>query len=296
MTSATTSPTAAPALGALVVAEVAKLASRASVRLGLLLVAALAVGVPLLALVATHAVTATPQPGTDLADPTSVSMPTVVGVVVSLRGFFIFRATVLAVVAVSFAGEFVARTLREDLVRPVSRATVLAAKWCALQVYVLAGMLVPLALALPLSAVLFGGTEGLGGTLRDAALQWVGDVGWATLVMAISIGLRSVVGTVGGVFLVWVLEQLFVWVVWGVEQLRGVVDAVLKPMGLDQALKPLIDGLVALRPWMPSAAFGLEWPDAPGDPFVWQSYAAFLVLTVGSYLAALAVFAKVDVD
>ncbi|MCB9664757.1 MAG: ABC transporter permease [Alphaproteobacteria bacterium] len=284
-----------PTLGALVGAEVAKLASRSSVRLGLLAVAMIAVGVPLLALLATQAVSATPPAGSDAPDPTALSMPTVVGFVISLRGLFVFRATVLAVVAVSFAGEFVARTLREDLVRPVSRATVLAAKWLALQVYVAAGMLLPLVLAVPLAGVFFGGTEGFAVTLRSAALQWVGDVGWATLVMALSIGLRSVVGTVGGVFLVWVLEQLFVWAVWGIEQLRVVVDGVLKPMGLDQALKPILDGLVALRPWMPSAAFGLTWPGT-GETLVWQSYAAFVVITGASYLAALTIFQRIDVD
>lgn len=286
---------ARPTVAGLVRAEVRKLASRASVRLTLAALAAIAIGTPLFLFLLTFVVAPTPEALEAGAEPVSFELATVLQTVLWFRNFFLFRAGLIAVVAVSFAGEFVARTLREDLVRPVSRGTVMLAKWSAIQVLVAAGVLLPLVLCAPLGLLFFGAEGELGEVLFAWALTWLGDVGFATLVVAISTLLRSVPGTIGGVFLYWVVDRVVGWGLYGVATFRSIFDSLFDQWKMPE-MKQLVDVVVAVRPWLPSSAFDVAFEQQLDDPFVWQSFAALAIYTALSYALASWVFGRVDVD
>lgn len=287
--------TGSPRLPALVRAEVVKLLSRTSVRLLLAAVVLIAVGTPVLMWLVTQAVQVSPEAREAGVDPLGLQLRSVLTSVLAIRNFFVFRAGLIAVVAVSFAGEFVARTLREDLVRPVSRATVLAAKWSAVQVLVAAGTVVPLLLSAALGALIFGVDGDVREVLLGWGLTWLGDAGFATLVIAISTLLRSVPGTIGGVFLYWVVDRALGWALWAVEKGRPFLDALLDNWKMTE-LKQVLVVLERARPWLPSSAFDVYWEQGLDDPFVWQSFAALAVYTALSYAAAAWLFTRVDVD
>jgi ABC-type transport system involved in multi-copper enzyme maturation permease subunit len=302
----TATPAPRPTLGALVAAEVRKLASRASVRLSLAVLLAIAIGVPLLMLLASHMITmpepgaapAPAQPGQPqvlVSPPNAFEAGTALSIVLWLRNFFVFRALLIAVVAVAFAGEFVARTLREDLVRPVSRTSVLLAKWLALQVFVLAGAVVPLVVALPLALVLFGVTGDVAGAAQGFGLTWLGDAGFATLAMAVSVLLRSVPGTIGGIFLYWVIDRALGWLLraleWGRDFFVQIFTAWKAP-----DLIVWLDRLIAARLWLPSYGFDVFSEFAPGDPQAWRPFAVLALYTALALALAITVFRRVDVD
>lgn len=283
-----------PGLAALVRAELDKLAHRTSSRIGIALVAAIAVLVPIGMLLVQMQFKLDPEAVAEGAKPFAFAGGTGVQMVLAARNFFVFRAMIIAVVAVSFAGEFVGRTLREDLVRPVSRSQVLLAKWIALQAFVLVGAVVPLVISLPLSALLFG-TEEITSSLSGYALVWVGDTGFATMVAAISLTIRSVPGTIGGVFLYWVVDQALGWALWAGEGLRPFLAGYAKQANALQMMES-VDRVLALRAWLPSSAFNLYWDVVPGEPFPWQGAASLALLTAASYAWAWWWFHRVDVD
>lgn len=284
-----------PKLASLVQAETRKLLSRSGVLLCVATLALLAVGLPTVMWLLSQMVTVSADNAEAGTNVPSVSMVTVLKFVLSARNFFLFRAMIIAVVAVSFAGEFTSRTLREDLIRPVTRARVLAAKWLALQVFVVIGALLPLVLAAPVGALFFGTDGDVAEVLAGFALTWLGDVGFATLVMAISLGLRSVPGTIGGVFMYWVLDRAIGLALWGAEAGRSLLTAVFNTWGL-QDLERWVDVLVAVRPWLPSAAFNVYWDYDPDGAWLWQSYVALGGYTLAAYAFALWWFQRLDVD
>lgn len=284
-----------PPMLALVGAEVSKLLTRASVRLTLGAMVLAGVGVPALMFLLTLVVEVSPEAREAGADPFSFELARVLSTTLMLRNFFVFRAGLIAIVAVSFAGEFVARTLREDLVRPVSRGAVLAAKWGAVQVIVALATAIPLLLASLVGAVLFGVDGDLREALLGYALTWLGDAGFATLVVAISTVLRSVPGTIGGVFLYWVVDRALGWLLWAVEKGRSFLDALLDAWKMAD-LKQVLDRLEQARPWLPSSAFDVYWEQGLDEPVAWASFAALAMYTALSYAVAWWVFQRVDVD
>lgn len=291
----------APALGVptwidLVEAEVRKLTSRTSVRVALALMVALGIAGPLFEtfLQAVLAKAATAGGDGPQGMPELVASHATSGVL-KLRNFLLFRGMLIWVVAESWAGELTARTLREDLVRPVSRLSVLGAKWVAIQLFVAAGLLIPTVLSALLSVPLLG-TEGFWGDVAiEVALTWVGDVGFATLVVLISLLLRSVGGTLVGVFLFWLVDQVLGWVLWGVESGRELFDMILKSWGMAN-LGWLVDAIIATRPWLPSAALNPYWTYTPDVGVAWQSQAAWVAVTGLSAVVAAAVFQRLDIE
>lgn len=283
-----------PSMSGLVRAETAKLASRTSARLGLAIMVLIAVGVPLLMLVMQLQLAVSPLDPDVEAEPFRFDPATAVRMVLNARNFFVFRAMIIAVVAVSFAGEIVSRTLREDLVRPVSRAQVLAAKMVALQIFVALGTLIPLGLALPSSALLFG-TDGLVDPVPGYLYTWLGDVGFATMVVAISLTLRSVTGTLGGVFLYWVVDQALGWALWAGAALYPFLAGLAEEADAQEAME-VVDRILAVRPWLPSSAFNLYWDVVPDQPFPWQSLISLVMITALSYVWASWRLTSMDVD
>ena len=211
------------------------------------------------------------------------------------RNFFVARAFLIWIVAEMFAGELVARTLREDLMRPVRRVTVFVAKLLAAQAFVAALVAVPLVVSFVVGAVLFGFQGGMGDVLLGYALAWVGDAGFVCMVAAIALWLRSVPGTVLGVFLYWVLDQALGWLLWGVEAARGWLAGMLQTRGMEDAIAAL-DRIVALRPWLPSSAFNLAWDASADPPIAWGSLASLAVLSLTFSLAGARTFSRMDVD
>lgn len=291
-----------PSLLALARAETIKLSTRTSARLGLVAMVLLALGVPVFMQLLESAVVVTPPP--DGVDPTTAAdaaagalafdVGSVLSGVLGFRNFFVFRAAIIAVVAVGFAGEIGARTLREDLVRPVHRWTVLLAKWLALQAFVLAGAVVPFVVAAAVGWLLFGGGE-LGEVTTRYALTWLGDVGFASLVVALSLLSRSVPGTIGGVFLYWVVDRALGWALWGVDKGRALIEQFLDAAKLSD-LTWMLDLVQQVRPWLPSSAFDLSWDYDPEAELVWQSFVALGGYTALSVGLAVWLFSRMDVD
>lgn len=283
-----------PSTGALLGAEIRKLSTRWSARLGLLAMVGIGLGVPLVMFALQQQMGVSDEAAAAGATPMTFAGGTAVRMVLNARNLFVFRALLIAVVAVSVAGEFVARTLREDLVRPVSRTQVLVAKWGAIQAFVMAGAVVPFSLAVPLSALLFG-TDDLFGAAPGFALTWLGDVGFATLVVAISLGFRSVPGTIVGVFLYWVLDQLLSWALWGAAQIYPFIAGYAQQANAEESLE-VVQRIIGLRPYLPSAAFNLYWDYAPDQPFPWRNAAALAAITAVSALWSWWWFRRIDVD
>ena len=284
-----------PAIGALVEAELRKLASRASVRVAVLLIGLIGVLVPLGMLALQIGVRrATADSGTQAPD-VDLTLSQTLDMVLRVRNFFVVRALVIWIVAESVAGEWIARTLREDLLRPVRRSAVLAAKWSAIQGFVAIAAALPALLGALLGLAFFGVSGELVPTAERFALTWLGDVGFATMVVMIAVLLRSVPGTVVGVFLYWVLDQSLGWALWALEMARGIMDTVIQRYGVAGGGSAL-DAIIAARPWLPSAAFNVYWDFVPGEALRWQSFAALALYTAVSYAVADRVFARLDVD
>lgn len=284
-----------PGLGTLVRAELLKLGSRASFRVAAAAVTLVGLVLPLGMLLVQIALRrATADAGTQAPD-VDLTMGQTVDMVLRMRNFFIVRALIIWVVAEAVAGEWVARTLREDLLRPVRRSQVLAAKWLALQGCVALMALVPLALSMLLGLAFFGVSGELLPSVQRFGLSWLGDAGFATMVVMIAFLLRSVPGTVVGVFLYWVLDQTLGWALWGLEMGRGIIESLVERYAVPGGMS-LLDQIIAARPWLPSAAFNVYWDFTPGEPLVWQSFVALALYTALSYGVADRIFARMDID
>ena len=172
--------------------------------------------------------------GESLAESLVYAAPTGIAWALEVRNFFVFRIVVIAVAAVAIAGELQARTLRDVLVRPVSRPSALAAKLGAIAVWIGVATGLTWLFAAAISAGLFGvsmpepdptATEQLRSTsaawLWTAlafVLTWLTDVVVACIVAAVATVTRSVVLTIVGVillytvdFALWLALQLLTW-------------------------------------------------------------------------------------
>ncbi len=117
------------------------------------------------------------------------------------RNFFLLPLLLLWAAGASFAGEYRDRTLRELLVRPVPRWSVLAAKLLALATLSALTLLVTGALAGGLGALLFG-IEGEWGQLALGYLaSWPSDLGLLSLGILAALLIRRVAGVVVNVVL-----------------------------------------------------------------------------------------------
>lgn len=160
------------------------------------------------------------------------------------RNFFILPLFLLLASASSVGGEISDRTMRELLVRPVPRWSVLLAKLLALSLLSMASLVVTLIPSLGLGSALFGllpagATEGpsVGDLLGGYGASFLSDIGLLALGMAASMVLRSVGGTVVAVVLVLGVDVA----------IRGVVS-LLSMFGVTEAAK--------IEPWLLGNALG----------------------------------------
>jgi hypothetical protein len=194
-----------------------------------------------------------------------------------MRNFFVLPLLLLLATAASTAGEMADRTLREDLVRPMPRWSVLAAKLgalCLLSAVTLVASLVP---SLAAGAALFGLGEGEPGLHRLAlgyAASFASDLGLFSLGLLASMFMRSVGGVVVAVVLVLLADRA----AWGALKLAAM-------LGVGTAERVL--------PWTLVNAMG-AWEDWAG---AWEParFAALALLVIVATAASLARFSRLDV-
>jgi hypothetical protein len=97
------------------------------------------------------------------------------------------------------------------------------------------------------------------------------------------------------VFLFWLGDQVFGWLLWAVENGRPLLDTLLQAWGMT-GLAWVVDGAIALRPWLPSSAMNLYWGFDAEVGVAWQSQVAVLVILLAAWGWALVVFRRMDVD
>jgi len=264
-------------------AETIKLLSRTSARLGLIGAIAISLLIPLILFWLSN--TGMEMNGTEVKDALGADAPMALNWSLRfLHWAFILRAFIILLGTMTIAGEFSAKTLREDLLRPVPRAAILAAKWAALSTWIGLFLGITWLISSVLGLILFGTDGGW----QDPALAYLVaglcNVGFAALVLAIAVCIRSVPVTIVGVFLFLVMNTFLGWgltVVSWISEMADVPEAV--------------EFVIQARPWLPSSALGAWYGFAVGEPWIWQNFAALGLLTALSALVAAAVFEWIDV-
>jgi ABC-type transport system involved in multi-copper enzyme maturation permease subunit len=271
---------------ALLRAELYKLFTRPLVKGAILLSIALGLAVPWFASGFLENAVVQGKSGSELA-PTDAAAWAVWAMYV--RNFYVLRLFIVLSGAALLAGELAERTLREELLRPVSRLSLILVKWLALSAFSaltvaltgLAGGVVGLALG--------GGTGDIGAAALCALGTWATDSGFAALVLAISAMSSSVVGTVAGMVL-FVLADTAAWAFLGLVSWATQLAA---SNGGTVDLPAWVDVALIVGPWLPSSAFN-AWTQYQGDP-IWQNWASLLVITLLSLVTAHRVFERRDV-
>jgi ABC-type transport system involved in multi-copper enzyme maturation permease subunit len=262
-------------------AETLKLLSRTSARFGLVVAALISVAIPLILYWWSGAGVEVDAAG--ISSSAGINAPK--GLVWSLyiRNFYILHAFIIMLGALSFAGEYKAKTLREDLVRPVPRWSVLLAKWWALSAWIGLTLILAWGISSVLGLILFG-TEG---NWQDPALAylvtWLCDVGFTALVLAIAVILRSVAATIVASFLFIVFDMCLGV---GLTLMQWISQMAEVPWAIEFAIQA--------KPWLPSSAFGVWLSFAGGEPWVWQNFAALGAVAGGSAIIATVVFEWID--
>ena len=272
----------APAhLFALWQAETNKLLSRMSARAGLIVATLIGLALPAFLYMLVHS--GMVMNGAEVSDSLAADAPKGIAWALNVRNFFILRAFIIMLGALSLAGEYRARTLREDLLRPIPRWSLLWAKWSALSTWIVLTLGLTWIMSSVLGLILFG----TAGSWKDPVLAYLVtglcDVGFAALVLAMAVLIRSIAATIIGVFLFLVFDTFLGWGLTLVSWVGGMTEL---PWALEFA--------VEARPWLPSSAFGVWYGFAGGDPWVWQNFAALGVVTGLSVVVATAVFQRID--
>lgn len=176
----------------------------------------------------------------------SLSYTTPQGIVWSLRmrNFsHVMRLCVIALAAISLAGELTARTLRESLLRPVPRWAVPVAKYIALATYVtVAGLLTWTGSAL-LGLVLLDMSGDWAGAAEVFAYSLVGDLVVVAITLAVAVLTRSVAGSI---VLVVVLSV--------VNWFSRVTMALFETVFLQAERQSMVEAIALIRPWAPTYA------------------------------------------
>lgn len=181
------------------------------------------------------------------------------------RNFFVLPLLLVLAGASSLSGEMSNNTLRELLVRPVPRWSVLAAKVAALAVLSLVTLLITAISALVGGAVMFPMDGEVGPILMGFGMSWVSDLGLITMTLLVASFSRSVGGVVVGLALYLMADWMF-----------GNLLSLLGNFGVDWA--PLVYDVLpgtALQAWA-------DW----GDGFELKRVGALLLLIGLTWAAA----------
>lgn len=264
-------------------AEIAKLFSRTSARAGLVLAALVAIAGPLFLFMASRA--DIQMNGQSVSSGLELSGAMGLQWALELRNNSqILRALILMLVALSVAGEYRARTIREDLIRPVPRWAVPLSKWLAVDVWILASLVVAWVFGGLLSTIAFGAGGTWSQPLLGYGATFLTDAGFAALVLMIAVLSRSVAGTIAGVFVYLILDTVLGWALWLVSKASGFIH-----------LSQPLEYAVALRPWLPSSAFGAWSGYASRTDWDWRSFASLGVIMVVCLVVGERFFNRLDV-
>lgn len=212
------------------------------------------------------------------------------------RNFFVLPLFLLLASASSVGGELSDRTLRELVVRPVPRWSILAAKLLALSMLSAATLIVTLVPSLGAGTALFGltadvaagdtsqsailgaalggGAPSVGLLLGGYAASFLSDVGLICIATAASLVVPSVGGTVVGVALLLMADLAL----WGLLKLLGVLG---------------VEWAATIVPWTLGNALGgwKGWQEG-WDPAQFGALAVFVAV---SLTFAIARFHRMDV-
>lgn len=201
-----------------------------------------------------------------------------------LRNFFVMRTLIAAAAALMLAGELQSRTLREDLLRPVTRSAVLAARWLALCLWIAIGLGMQWLVATTLGVAAFGFTSTWGDSIVLYLASGLTDAVFAAMVLAIAALTRNVAATVAGTILAYVLAVIAGWAL----SILGVLpDSIPMP----EQLRALAEAQI----WLPPAALAAWRQALPSGELVWQSWAGLLGLLLASAALALWRFYRTEV-
>ncbi|MCB9673723.1 MAG: ABC transporter permease [Alphaproteobacteria bacterium] len=267
----------------LVQAELLKLFSRPSAKIGLLASLAVGLALPLLAILLVNS--GMVVNGVDARSAFSVDANDTLVNALYVRSFPVgIRAFLIILGAQAFAGELAARTLREDLLRPVPRWAVLMAKLVALALWDAASLGLGFFGGALVGIVAFG-TEGAWvATALAYSLALLCDVGVIAIVLAIGVLTRSTVATIASLIVFFVLDKMLGW---------AMLFASTAAMMFTTS-EPIIR-LLNQWPALPSAAFG-SWAFVLADnDWNWVSVSAAGLYTALALLFALLWFRRSEV-
>lgn len=271
-------------LGSIVLAEIRKLLSRPVARFGLLLLALLgAVGPIALWALSGSGVTVN---GGDLGASLDVSAPNGLRWSLVLRNFFTGQILLSVLATMSYAGELQAHTLREDLVRPVPRAVVLFSKWTALGCWSMVSLLIQAGIGSGIGLLIHPSTGGVAWSHLALGFvgTWAAELSFAAVALAVAVVLRSVAGTLAGLFLFLVFER---FATWGLIAARSLITS-MSETGQPPALFEIV-------PFTPTSAWS-GWTElTSGTDPSWQPWVALVFWTVLAAVVAERVFSRTDV-
>ena len=201
----------------------------------------------------------------------------------NVRNFLVLPLFLGLATAMSVAGELNDRTLREVLVRPVSRESVLVVRIAALSALSACSLVVTSVVAIGLGLVIWGAPTpplvpadypGLPAVLGGYAVSFLCDVAVILLVTLVALLIRSIGLTLVALVLGWGVDFLF-------RKLLGLMVTV----GVGSAS--------AVLPW----TFGnaLNCWEGWRDGFEWQRFVALAAVTAVSAALSVARFRRIDV-
>jgi ABC-type transport system involved in multi-copper enzyme maturation permease subunit len=247
----------------LVTAEIVKLLSRLSAKMGLLASLCVGLAMPLFMLLLMNS--GIQVNGNDASQYFAVTPNDTLVYALYVRSFPVaIRAFLVILGAQMLAGEFRARTLREDLLRPVPRWTVLTAKFAALMVWDAASLFITFGAAALIGVLAFGTDGAWLATVLAYFLALVCDAGVIAVVFAIGVLTRSTVATISSLIVFFVLDKMLGW-----AMITGSVVA------MAAGVSPEV--VEALNRWdlLPSTAFG-SWasvlPESEVAPMMAPDY------------------------
>lgn len=199
------------------------------------------------------------------------------------NALFVGRIFLIMLGALITAGELQSRTLREDLLRPVPRWSVLMAKFGALATWSAVSLVLCATFALALSVPLFG----VGGAWGQTALAYVatflGDCMLIALVLLTAVIARSVSGTLVALVLFWVANSVAGWALWALWKVAGIFSP------------DFASDVQDVKVWLPGSALDVWTGYALDEPWAWQSFLVLFATWALALLGSLVIFERRDV-
>lgn len=207
------------------------------------------------------------------------------GWALNARNFFVLPLLLLLATGSALAGELSENTLREDLVRPVSRLSVLLAKLIALMTLSAVCLTVTLLPSLAGGAVMFG-TEGPTVDLLLGYAATLGtDLGIISFGLLASTVVRSVGGVVVSVILLLIFDAAARLLLWGREKLVGLMQA---------SVGEVTEPTVHYSQLLPGAA--LDCWKGWSDGWAWEPFAGLAVLVTVCLTVTMVRFSRMDIS